>query len=161
MKDCSTCKYGYEDEQFGFPMCHHPERFSRDCVDFNMHEEKEIEAEHRSSSEKPNNHEGLDELVNSYLQEHRHDVLLSPYNGLMEFAKLVCEWQKKPVKGLDDAAEEYLQNVKAHFLRTLEHPTAKDAFKAGAEWDREQYICVGRHAINEFAEPNENYIRKK
>ena len=42
MKDCTTCKYGYEDEQLGIPMCHHPKRFSEDCVDFNMHEEKEI-----------------------------------------------------------------------------------------------------------------------
>ena len=40
-KDCTTCKYGYEDEQLGIPMCHHPKRFSDDCVDFNMHEEKE------------------------------------------------------------------------------------------------------------------------
>ena len=23
-------------------MCHHPKRFSEDCVDFNMHEEKEL-----------------------------------------------------------------------------------------------------------------------
>ena len=42
MKDCTTCKYGYEDERLGIPMCHHPKRFSEDCVDFNMHEEKEI-----------------------------------------------------------------------------------------------------------------------
>ena len=41
MKDCTTCKYGYEDERLGIPMCHHPKRFSEDCVDFNMHEEKE------------------------------------------------------------------------------------------------------------------------
>ena len=41
MKDCATCKYGYEDERLGIPMCHHPKRFSEDCVDFNMHEEKE------------------------------------------------------------------------------------------------------------------------
>ena len=40
MKDCTTCKYGYEDERLGIPMCHHPKRFSEDCVDFNMHEEK-------------------------------------------------------------------------------------------------------------------------
>ena len=38
--DCTTCKYGYEDEQLGIPMCHHPKRFSEDCIDFNMHEEK-------------------------------------------------------------------------------------------------------------------------
>lgn len=41
MKDCTTCKYGYEDERLGIPMCHHPKRFSEDCIDFNMHEEKE------------------------------------------------------------------------------------------------------------------------
>ena len=29
-------------------MCHHPKRFSEDCVDFNMHEEEEIK-----ESEKP------------------------------------------------------------------------------------------------------------
>ena len=38
--DCTTCKYGYKDEQLSIPMCHHPKRFSEDCVDFNMHEEK-------------------------------------------------------------------------------------------------------------------------
>lgn len=41
MKDCTTCKYGYEDEQLGILMCHHPKRFSEDCIDFNMREEKE------------------------------------------------------------------------------------------------------------------------
>ena len=52
MKDCTTCKYGYEDERLGFPMCHHPKRFSEDCVDFNMHEEKEIkESEEPISAE--------------------------------------------------------------------------------------------------------------
>ena len=72
------------------------------------------EPEKDGSSEKPNNHlehvpeiketgtQDLDELINSYLEEHRHDVLLSPYNGLMEFAKLVCEWQKKHMEGLDE-----------------------------------------------------------
>lgn len=28
----------------------------------------------------------IEEFVNSYLQEHRHDVLLNPYNGLIDFA---------------------------------------------------------------------------
>lgn len=38
----------------GFPMCHHPKRFSVDCVDFNMHEEKEIkEVKISGSSEIP------------------------------------------------------------------------------------------------------------
>ena len=43
MKDCTTCKYGYEDERLGIRMCHHPKRFSEDCINFNMHEEKESE----------------------------------------------------------------------------------------------------------------------
>lgn len=29
----------------------------------------------------------IEEFVNNYLQEHRHDVLLNPYNGIVEFAK--------------------------------------------------------------------------
>lgn len=41
--DCTTCKYGYEDERLGIPMCHHPKRFSEDCVDFNMYEEKHLD----------------------------------------------------------------------------------------------------------------------
>ena len=68
-------------------------------------------------------------------------------------------------KTLDEAARKY-----AHCPFTDDdgnfHEDAVDAnaycdFKAGAEWDREQYICVGRHAINEFAAPDEFYIRKK
>lgn len=55
MKDCTTCKYGHEDERLGIPMCHHPKRFSEDCIDFNMHEEKEIK-----ESEKLMNQKGLD-----------------------------------------------------------------------------------------------------
>lgn len=39
---------------------------------------------------------------------------------------------------LEEAADEYLQKVKAGFLRTLEHPTAKDCFKDGAKWQVEQ-----------------------
>lgn len=60
MKDCTTCKYGYEDEQLGIPMCHHPKRFSEDCIDFNMHEEKEIK-----ESEKPVPKD-LEEAANHY-----------------------------------------------------------------------------------------------
>lgn len=48
--NCFTCKYGYKDERLGIPLCHHPKRFSEDCVNFNMHEEKETE-----ESEKPIN----------------------------------------------------------------------------------------------------------
>lgn len=41
-------------------MCHHPKRFSEDCVDFNMHEEKEIK-----ESEKPMQKE-LEKEINKF-----------------------------------------------------------------------------------------------
>ena len=62
MKDCTTCKYGFVDEQFGFPMCHHPLRFSKDCVDFNMHEEKE-EPKKATGIEEKKLPDGLDEAA--------------------------------------------------------------------------------------------------
>ena len=33
----------------------------------------------------------IEEFVNYYLQNYRHEVLLNPYNGLIEFAKVVQE----------------------------------------------------------------------
>ena len=65
-------------------------------------------------SEKPNNHEGLKNVVESYYIEHRHDVLLSPYNSLMEFAKLVCEWQKDK-----DTRDMYMSDNR-HFQKVYE-----------------------------------------
>ena len=38
--------------------------------------------------------DGLAAFVSSYLDEHRHDVLLSPHNGLMEFAEEVVKWRE-------------------------------------------------------------------
>ena len=41
----------------------------------------------------------IEEFVNDYLQEHRHEVLLSPYNGLVEFAEaLKAEALKEAVE---------------------------------------------------------------
>ena len=48
--------------------------------------------------------------------------------------------QEQPSEDLEKAAEGYMQQVDARFLRTLEHPTAKDCFKAGAEWQKEQML---------------------
>lgn len=65
------------------------------------------------------------------------DAMLAECRGYDE------EKSKKPMnpsgsseipKDLEEAADEYLQKVKAGFLRTLEHPTAKDCFKDGAKW---------------------------
>ena len=37
----------------------------------------------------------IEEFVNDYLQEHRHDVLLNPYNGLVDFANAFKEKMMK------------------------------------------------------------------
>ena len=43
----------------------------------------------------------IEEFVNDYLQEHRHDVLLNPHNGLVEFAEaLKAEALKEAVEGV-------------------------------------------------------------
>ncbi len=42
----------------------------------------------------------IEQFVNDYLQEHRHDVLLNPHNGLVEFAEaLKAEELKEAVEG--------------------------------------------------------------
>ena len=33
----------------------------------------------------------IENFVNDYLQEHRHDVLLNPYNGLIDFTNAFKE----------------------------------------------------------------------
>ena len=47
----------------------------------------------------------IENFVNDYLQEHRHDVLLNPYNGLIDFANAFKEQMMK------DAAEERVQRA--------------------------------------------------
>lgn len=46
----------------------------------------------------------IEEFVNSYLQEHRHDVLLNPYNGLIDFANTFKEQMFKDA--VESEAEE-------------------------------------------------------
>lgn len=42
----------------------------------------------------------IEELVNEYLKEHRHDILLNPYDGLIEFTELfLSELMKDAVEG--------------------------------------------------------------
>ena len=93
-KDCTTCKYGYEDEQLGIPMCHHPKRFSDDCVDFNMHEEKETETEHRGSSEIPNDLESYAQKVEDYYDVGEERGYLCTHRGDIKNAVLAgAKWQ--------------------------------------------------------------------
>lgn len=42
----------------------------------------------------------IENFVNDYLQEHRHDVLLNPYNGLIDFTNAFKEqMMKEAVEG--------------------------------------------------------------
>ena len=42
----------------------------------------------------------IENFVNDYLQEHRHDVLLNPYNGLIDFTNAFREqMMKEAVEG--------------------------------------------------------------
>lgn len=93
MKDCFTCKYGYEDERLGIPMCHHPKRFSEDCVDFNMHEEKEIETEQSGNSEIPN-----------------------CLNELADYARRQVEELLPVIKKYNDYSEEQIEELRTHLM---------------------------------------------
>ena len=86
MKDCTTCKYGYKDERLGIQMCHHPKRFSEDCVDFNMHEEKKIK-----ESEKPIDIDFEQEL-------YKHFGLVKDFTLGMRIGQYFYELGKKDMK---------------------------------------------------------------
>lgn len=74
-------------------MCHHPKRFSEDCVDFNMHEEKEIETERSGSSEIPN-----------YLNE------------LADYARRQVEELLPVIKKYNDYSEEQIEELRTHLM---------------------------------------------
>lgn len=91
--DCTTCKYGHEDERLGIPMCHHPKRFSEDCVDFNMYEEKETK---ESEEPIPND---LEEAAREYgFEEYRRRCNGGEY-GTSEDAFIAgAKWMKEQLK---------------------------------------------------------------
>lgn len=62
-------------------MCHHPSRFSEDCVDFNMHEEKE-EPKKETGIEEKKLHDSLEEAAEEYAEKHGFRV---PYDGSNNF----------------------------------------------------------------------------
>ncbi len=88
--DCTTCKYGYEDERLSIPMCHHPKRFSDDCVDFNMYEEKHPDGKSDKS---------LEEAAEKYAEPYISTVA----DNVKWAFKAGAEWQKSQM--LKDAVE--------------------------------------------------------
>ena len=111
MKDCTTCKYGYKDERLGIPMCHHPKRFSEDCIDFNMHEEKEIK-----ESEKPVPN-ALEEAAEEYARKYGKGAM-----GGAEYTKqdfiAGANWQRKQDH---DACYQCEKNYDTVFFRGEQH----------------------------------------
>ena len=105
-KDCTTCKYGYEDEQLGIPMCHHPKRFSEDCVDFNMHEEKHLDDKSDKSLEEEAEEyydEMWDELGGfAETRDGCYDIFF-PSKAIRNTFIAGAEWQKSQM--LKDAEE--------------------------------------------------------
>ena len=130
--DCTTCKYGYEDERLDIPMCHHPKRFSEDCVDFNIHEEKDIK-----ESEKPIK-EGLD--VTDFCKPIDPGIAQCIADHSWE---MLGEDEKPAPKDLEEAADNHIRKV----ADTAGHPgwdwttqDIADAFIAGAKWQKEQMM---------------------
>lgn len=83
-----------------------------------------------------------------------HDATRAVASDIGTLEKLLEKRVVELPNELEEAAEEYLQKVKAGFLRTLEHPTAKDCFKDGAKWDREQMMKEAVDAIVEDWNPD-------
>lgn len=128
--DCTTCKYGYEDERLGIPMCHHPKRFSEDCVDFNMYEEKESKESKKSISK--DLEKAAEEF--SFISEgvDLKGVAYKDYDlGKLDGFKAGAEWQKeqdnnferfkdytdKALISLEEAREQGRQEMKEQMLK--------------------------------------------
>ena len=105
----------------------------------------------------------IEEFVNDYLQEHRHDVLLNPYNGLIDFANAFKnKMTKEAVEGrvseeLEEASsitaeeskalqEEYTYFLAKGLKENQPRPIgarwfsdyAQKRFKEGAQWQKDK-----------------------
>lgn len=102
MKDCTTCKYGYEDERLGIQMCHHPKRFSENCVDFNMHEEKHPDGKSDKSLEEAAKEYEWSNVDTNQLNPPTLDITVQ-VGDLRNAFIAGAEWQKQQM--LKDAVE--------------------------------------------------------
>ena len=131
MKDCTTCKYGYEDERLGIPMCHHPKRFSEDCVDFNMHEEKETE-----ESEKP-----IIPITVTVLDNNLNPVEITADSE----AKVEPSGSSEIPNDLEKAAKRYGNNK--HPMTPTGARESQEDFIAGAKWYAEHAPLIDESDI--------------
>ena len=115
----------------------------------------------RGSSEKPNDHKGFpttDEEMEEFLKNTPPVELPDKYK--------TPDWLFKQEKSeiptnLDEAEFRYVESSNIPPANQEEEKMVYDAFKAGAMWDRKQFVCIGKHAVDELTEPDEIYIRKK
>jgi hypothetical protein len=120
-------------------MCHHPKRFSEDCVNFNMHEEKETE-----KSEKPINPEDAMKLL-------EEKIALVKQRGTwdgVDVDKFMDEVRgREPEKPVPNDLEEYASRTGFDYVDNIvqEHPghrfndhdveyAYRDGIIAGAKW---------------------------
>ena len=59
----------------------------------------------------------IEQFVNDFLEEHTHDVLLAPYNALIEFAKQFKDELKK--EALDAEVYRYMDPYKKNWTSFL------------------------------------------
>lgn len=79
----------------------------------------------------------IEELArDKYIDSHDAMCRTRELNIVLSFIDTLSKEKSEIPNDLEEVAENYLQEVKATFLRTMEHPTAKDAFIAGAEWQK-------------------------
>ena len=88
-----------------------------------------------------------EEIVNEYFTEHRCDILLNPYAGLLDFAKYLDK-HSELLESLEEAAEKAVNDVMydiiwavgaSNWNKELDssvRSVIKNLFIAGAKWDR-------------------------
>lgn len=70
-------------------MCHHPLRFAKDCVDFNMHEEIE-EPEKATGTEEKKLPDGLEEAAKEYFKPEWSGSLIDAFIAGAEWGMNQC-----------------------------------------------------------------------
>lgn len=133
-------------------MCHHPKRFSEDCIDFNMHEEKESEhlADARKTSPKD-----LEEASEKY-GHNKHPMTTTGAEESQEDFIAGAKWQEEKEKeyspwlaipGLKEAALEFGEQAKDYEIGGQSFSEDMSvAFTRGAEWQKEQDNIISRQA---------------
>lgn len=146
----------------GIVMLHRVQEYEtlRDIDDFIDSLQSECVADSdKTSKVVKNDHfdEELDELVCSYLIDHKHDMLSSSYSYLLEFAKIIANWSMNHFAGVSKMENEDLdKEITAIHERYPEVSFAKLSriCVRVANWQKEQMMkdaVTARVSIDEFS----------